>query len=66
MAGCFYTSYNQGYVWYRPPLISDPWLDAIEAGTQSNPLLMPDAPPVPPSPPPVSSWRRAGAAARSA
>jgi len=50
--GCFYTYYNQGYAWYRPPLISDPWLDDIAAGTQINPLLLPAAPPVPPLPPP--------------
>ena len=27
-----------GYIWYRPPLISDPWLDAIDAGTQIQPV----------------------------
>ena len=52
MEGCIYTDYTQGYLWYRPPQISDQWLDDIAAGNQINPLLMPATPPNPPSPPP--------------
>ena len=52
MPGCFYEGQSQGYIWFRPPLISDSWLDAIDAGTQTNPLVMPNSPPALPSAPP--------------
>ena len=43
MPGCFYEGQSQGYIWFRPPLISDPWLYSIYAGTQTNPLVMPNS-----------------------